>query len=297
MILGHEKNEQILIKAIAENHVFPTWIFSGPYGIGKASIAYKFAKCLLSGYKTFDIPEDNSIHRLVQNRTHPDLTVLEQTDNPVSIDEIRVLFEKLRMAPVKSQWRVVILENASTFNKNISNSLLKILEEPPEKTVIILICTTTGNLPKTLLSRAMKLHFSSLPTDIIQKFLEDRGIPNARQLAEISNGSIGLALKMHENLGLETYQHLLNGIQEQNVIRALNFVKDNNIDFEIIRECFLYIFHTHIKKLVTNEDDLRNDFEIAKIQKIISLLNHCEAYMLDKNAVIAATYERFFIQS
>lgn len=294
MILGHEKNEQILANAVAENHIFPTWIFSGPYGVGKASVAYKFAKCLLSGYKSLDVPEDNPIHKLVENRTHPDLSVLEQSDDSVSIDEIRTLFEKLHMAPVKSKWRVVILENASSFNKNVSNSLLKILEEPPKQTVIILICTTTGNLPKTLLSRAMKLHFSPLSVDIVQKFLEGKGISNAKELAEISNGSLGLALKMHENLGLETYQHLLDGFQRQDIAGALKFVKDNEINFSIIRECFLHIFHEHIRKLSDNENSLCNDFEIAKIQEMVSLLDHCEVYMLDKNAVIAATYERFF---
>lgn len=294
MILGHEKNEQILTKAIAENHIFPTWIFSGPYGIGKASVAYKFAKCLLGGFKTFDIPEDDPIHKLVNNRTHPDLNVLEQTDESVSIDEIRALFEKLHMAPIKSPWRVVILENASTFNKNVSNSLLKILEEPPKQTVIILICTTTGNLPKTLLSRAMKLHFSPLSIDIVQKFLEENGIPDAGQLAEISNGSIGLALKMHKNSGLEIYQHLLNGIQKQDIAKTLKFVKDNDVDFGVVRECFLHIFREYIRGLLTNKDNLYIDCEIEKVQKIISLLNHCETYMLDKNAVIAATYEQFF---
>lgn len=294
MILGHEKNEQILTKAIVENRIFPTWIFSGPYGIGKASIAYRFAKCLLSGSKTFDIPDDDPIHKLVHNRIHPDLNVLEQTDESVSIDEIRELFEKLRMAPIRSQWRVVILENASAFNKNVSNSLLKILEEPPRQTVIILICTTTGNLPRTLLSRAIKLHFSPLSLDTVQNFLEERGIPDAKQLAEVSNGSIGLALKMYKNLGLDTYQHLLNGIQRQDVDKALKFVKDNDVDFCVVRECFLCIFREYVREMLTNKDALQNDYEIEKVQKIISLLNHYETYMLDKNAIIAATYERFF---
>lgn len=292
MILGHEKNELILANSIATNHVFPTWVFSGSYGIGKASLAYKFAKCLLSGHiptdNTLNIPESDPTNRLVDNRTHPDLIVLEQTNEAISIDDVRVLFDKLHMASTKSRWRVVILENASTFNKNVSNSLLKILEEPPEYTVIILICTTLGNLPKTLLSRSMKLHFSPLTVDIVRNFLEKRGISDAENLAKISNGSIGLALKMHENLGLETYQHLLNGFQKGNVQGALKFIKDNDVDFGIIRECFLHILHEYTQDLT------KKDNEIEKVLGIISLLDHCEVYMLDKNAVIAAAYEQFF---
>lgn len=298
MILGHEKNELILANAIAANHVFPTWVFSGAYGIGKASMAYKFAKCLLSGHiptdGTLNIPEDDPTDKLVGNRTHPDLIVLEQTNETVSIDDVRILFSKLHLSPTKSKWRAVILENASAFNKNVSNSLLKILEEPPERTVIILICTTLGNLPKTLLSRAMKLHFSSLPIDTVQRFLEKRGIPNAENLAKISNGSIGLALKMHENLGLETYQYLLDGFQNRKVQNALKFIKDNEIDFGIVRECFLHILHEYVHSIINREDSVRCSFEIEKIQQIISLINHCEVYMLDKNAVIAASYEKFF---
>ena len=298
MILGHEKNESVLAKAITSNHVFPTWIFSGAYGIGKASIAYKFTGCLLSGHMPtndkLDILNNDSTMKMIQNRTHPDFTVLEQTSESVSIDEIRNIFDKIYMTPTISKWRVIILENASSFNKNICNSLLKILEEPPQNTVIILICTTLGNLPKTLLSRAMKLHFSPLPIDIVENYLQSKNISNAKELASLSNGSIGLALKLNEKNGIETYHHLLNGFEKKDVQSAIKFVKDNDVDFEIVRECFLHIFHEYLCEIIKNNDPLCNDIELAKIQKIVSLLDHSNTYMLDKNAVIAATYEQFF---
>jgi hypothetical protein len=320
-IFGHEKEEAALAAAIVNNRIFPTWIFHGPSGIGKASIAVKFAKCLLSGIiperegNSLNIDLDNDIHKLVDLRTHPDFFILEQSDESISIDDTRKLLLKVRKSPALSKRRVVILENSSSFNKNIYNSLLKMLEEPPRDTVIIMICNHTGTMPETLLSRAAKVRFNSLNKDLVQHILDQKGIKNAKELAKLSEGSIGYAIYLSENNGIEIYKNILKGFFYDGSCyqKTLKWIIDNNLcdKFQIIKTSILRILRIYINILSgievensTEEIEIlgpianvrRNflDYEIKKNQEILFMLNICESAMLDKNAVVVDTFERFF---
>ena len=312
---GHKKAEAVLARAIVSGKVFPTWIFTGSFGVGKASMAYKFAKCLLSETiptdDTLNIDENHPVNRLVSTHTHPDFFTLGQGGESVSIDEIRELLGKVRMTSTMSKWRVAILENADTFNKNIYNSLLKFLEEPPANTVIILLCEHTGAIPKTLLSRASKLHFNPLSEADVLQFLQDNKIDNAEELAHLADGSVGYAMYLSENSGVEIYHRILQGFaSEADSKAALQYLIENNLkdDFKIVARSItriLKIFTDMISGTESEQnrrelDILRNrqidnpDKAIQNVIDIICMLNKCESQMLDKNAVMVYAYEKFF---
>lgn len=306
-IIGHEKIEQMLAHSIISNRVFPTWIFSGPFGVGKSTMAQKFAKCLLSetipSEDSLDIPENDRVHHLVNSRTHPDFFIVEQSDSNISINDTRDLMQKIYKTPTISNWRVVIVENASGLNKNIYNSLLKFLEEPPKNTVIIMICQNTGNIPRTLLSRACRVSFSPLKSEEVESVLADMKIDNVRELAKISNGSIGYALYLNEHGGINIFNKLLDAFASENK-KSLQFVLENNLNdnFRIIKESLLKIFHMYVEQLtgtssnstfkVANEHTV--DDEIKKITEIISVINRSDSLMLDKQTVLAYAFEKFF---
>ena len=314
-MLGHEKAEAILAHAIASNKIFPTWIFTGAFGVGKSTMAHRFAKCLLSGTiptdNSLNVDENHPVHRLVNSHTHPDFFVLECKQESVSINDVRELLSNVRMTPTLSQWRVAILEGADSFNKNIYNSLLKFLEEPPANTVIILICNHAGTMPKTLLSRASKLHFSSLDESTVRQFLQQRNVEHAEELAHISDGSIGYAVYLSEHNGLEIYEHLLRGFtSEAESKTTLKYVIENALkdEFQIIVNSITRILkiYTDMINGVSASENSREinvlqylktdtpDKETQKVMDIISMLNKCESQMLDKNAVIVYVYEKFF---
>lgn len=304
-ILGHEKIEQELAHAIVSEKIFPTWIFCGPFGVGKASVAKKFAKCLLSGFvpsnNSLDIPEDNGIHHLIDSRTHPDFFILEQSDESISINETRELMQKIRKTPTMSKWRVVIIENASNLNKNIYNSMLKILEEPPKNTAIIMICQNTGRIPRTLLSRACKIHFNPLKDNQVESVLKNMGINEAEELAKIANGSVGYAIYLKEHNGIEIFNALLKTFRSEDK-KSLQYIIDNgaNNNFRIIKESLLKIFHMYIEQLDGIADhgfkQTNNSVEkeVKKILEIISMINKSDVLMLDKQAVVAYAFEKFF---
>ena len=323
-IIGHEKIENELARSIISGKVFPTWVFSGPFGVGKAGIAKKFAKCLLSGFKPqlnnlnlspspLYIPEDDPIHRLVDLRTHPDLFILEQTEESISINATRELMQKIRKKPTMSEWRVVIIENASNLNKNIYNSMLKILEEPPKNTVIIMICQNTGNIPKTLLSRASKVVFNPLKDHQVETVLRKmQVIPESEvtKIAAISNGSVGYALYLSKHNGLEIFEKLEKAFYE-NDKKSIQYLIDSNLanNFRIIKESLFKIFQTYIREISginnnkssnTEENTFRipknidAEKEIKKIFEIIAIINRTESLMLDKTVVLAYAFEKFF---
>ena len=304
-ILGHEKIEQELAHAIVSEKIFPTWIFCGPFGVGKASVAKKFAKCLLSGVvpsnDSLDIPEDNGIHHLIDSRTHPDFFILEQSDESISINETRELMQKIRKTPTMSKWRVVIIENASNLNKNIYNSMLKILEESPKNTSIIMICQNTGRIPRTLLSRACKIHFNPLKDNQVESVLKNMGINEAEELAKIANGSVGYAIYLKEHNGVEIFNALLKTFRSEDK-KSLQYIMDSeaNNNFRIIKESLLKIFHMYIEQLNGIADygftQTNNSVgkEVKKILEIISIINKSDVLMLDKQAVVAYAFEKFF---
>jgi len=311
-IIGHRKQIGVIAKSINSDKVFPVWIFWGTDGIGKTSVAYKFAKCLLSDLnsinESLDIPDDSKIHNLVDNKTHPDFFVLDSISP--SIDEVRILMGKVRKTPSLSRRRVVIIKNADKLNKNIYNSLLKILEEPPRDTVFILICSTIGNLPITLQSRAIKLKFNPLSNSEIVLALSLFDVENAEILASISDGSIGDALYLYENNGVDLYQHLLRAFSSdyQTSHKTVKYIIENKLcdNFGLIKQLIIRVLKEYIDTITeikVNDYFLQSigrvsiDHETEKVLQIISNLNRGEILMLDKNGMIAEVFETFYEMS
>ncbi|MDR2645736.1 MAG: hypothetical protein LBC04_00950 [Holosporaceae bacterium] len=315
-IVGRAQEEAQLARALIHNKIFPTWIFHGISGIGKARVAVKFAKHLLADV----VPAKESlgggldVHKLVDSRTHPDFFMWEQTPEPATIEDARALFLRVRKTPALSKRRVVIWENASDLNKNIYNSLLKILEEPPVHTVIILICNGIGAIPQTLLSRAAKIYFSPLEESAVKLILDNMNVKNSERLAQLAEGSAGYAWQLYENNGIEIYANILSAFSSGGDIypKTLKWIIDNNLcdNFKIIKTSILRILkiYTNLLGGIVNDKYLEEikvlaptvakkkypEREIRKIQDIVLMLNLSETLSLDKNAAIVNVFERFF---
>lgn len=310
-IFGHRKQEEILAKAIASGKVFPVWFFHGEDGIGKESIAIKFAKCLLcdnfSPQSNLDLDDNHEIHSKVDNRVHPDFFMLDMPS--ISIDSLRSVIGKIRMTPTISKRRVVIISNAETLSKNVSNALLKILEEPPRDTIFILLCANFGTIPITLLSRAYKLRFNPLDESTMESVLRLYDVEDPKTLAKISEGSVGTALKMNESNGVQLYYEILR-VLASDYSAATDFVAsiiDKHLvdSFYILKKLIIQAMKTYIDNITgLKQDEIFHAMcvksiprEIDKVMEIISLLNQGEILQLDKNAMIAEAFELFFERS
>lgn len=303
---SHVNQETELVGAIKSDKIFPVWLFLGPAGVGKFLAALKFAKSLLSGRlgedSSLNINESDEIHKLVDNRIHPDLFVIENEN--ISIDEARNLMAKVRKSPSLSKRRVVIIKNTEYLNKNVCNSLLKILEEPPQGAVFILISSNPGNLPASLLSRTAKLRFSPLSNDEIESVLKERGVLNAKEIANISDGSMDNAIYISENDGVKLYKDIIGSFKEG--YEASNKVVARIIDQKlcenfkplkalIIRSLREYV--NSINGIEMNENFPKPTNRVSRTEKILQIIdfmNRAESLQLDKNAIVADVFEQFF---
>jgi DNA polymerase-3 subunit delta' len=133
----------------------------------------------------------------IRTKRHPDILLIEPEKTTISIDQIRSLIDEIAFQPLEARYRVVILDPAEQMRQEAHNSLLKTLEEPPSRTVLVLVTTNPYMLLETIRSRSRMLQFGGIPQDQIESYLiktEGRSIEEARLAAALSGGSLATAL-------------------------------------------------------------------------------------------------------
>ncbi len=219
---GHGGIERFLLEMYTAGRMPHALVFAGPKGIGKATTAYRLARFLLKQGvwdpnqdslfgggeseppETMDVPSDNPVFSRVASGGHPDLLSVEpEEEKGLKVEQLRKVTPFLRMKASEGGWRVVIVDDADTMNRNAQNALLKILEEPPSDTVLILVTHRPGALIPTIRSRCRMVHFQPLAREIVQELVSKAGLElslDGRALvAMAADGSVGRALRYAEN--------------------------------------------------------------------------------------------------
>jgi DNA polymerase-3 subunit delta' len=230
---GHEAAERTLLEAWNSGRMASSWLISGPKGIGKATLAYRFARFVLAGGggggglfgggpETLALPESHPVFRRVSSGGHADLKVAERgwaddkkskLRSEIVIDDVRGIGGFLSLTPAEGGWRVVIIDSADEMNRNAANAVLKVLEEPPRNALMLLISHSPGRLLPTIRSRCRRLMLKPLEEDTVAGLLDQwcPGIPTSdiTALARLGEGSIGKALGLAGEGGLELYRDLV----------------------------------------------------------------------------------------
>ncbi len=244
-IMGHEKIEAMLVELVASDRMPHALIFSGQKGIGKASMAYQLTKFLMArGIKDpdqdalfggDDLPEeicdsldsdpDHPSVKRVLSGGHPDFRALERYYDAdknkfkasLEVDQLRSVAPFLRMSASEGGWRIVLIDDADTMNRNAQNALLKILEEPPKNTLLILVAHRLGALIPTIKSRSRVVNFNTLSEESLKSLIMAQGHHfNAQELENLcylSDGSLGNAINFVENGGLDVLAKILSVMQ------------------------------------------------------------------------------------
>jgi len=229
-LLGHETAEKTMLAAHQSGRLHHAWLLAGPRGIGKATLAWRFARFLLAGQAqgglfgasdSLDVPADAPGRSLVDARSHPDLFHLRRTLNPdtgrmraeIAVDDVRELGAFMHMTPAMGQWRVAIVDAADEMNRNSANAVLKILEEPPPNAVLLIVAHAPGRLLPTIRSRCRRLALQPLPDEMVMRLLGDYA-PDVKEeeravLARLSEGSIGRALELAGAGSLDLYREMV----------------------------------------------------------------------------------------
>lgn len=215
-ILGHEKPIKSLQQGITREKVVHSYLFLGPEGIGKSLVALQFAKALncLEGEAMVDACDHCISCKKINRFVHPDVSFIEPEGQTLKVDQVREMQKTLAYRPYEGKYRVFILTAADRMAPHMSNTLLKTLEEPPPRTVIILLANHSRWILPTILSRCQPIRFNPLPSRLVSQWLiKTRGLDEkeAHLLATLSEGSPGKALEIREEIAGIPRKELLEG--------------------------------------------------------------------------------------
>ena len=208
-ILGNEDAKKYFIKAVKDKQLSHSYIFEGPYGVGKNTFALELAKFVLCENNEGDRPcnECKSCH-MIDAGTHPDVIQIEKDTKVTKIENIREnIIKEIDIKPYQSDYKFIIVKSADSINIQGQNAILKTIEEPPSYGIIILACENIASLLPTIKSRCIVVRFNPLTTEQMEGYLEEKGIRGTEQevYAKLAEGCIGVAEDILQD---ETYMEL-----------------------------------------------------------------------------------------
>jgi DNA polymerase-3 subunit delta' len=230
-LVGHKAAETRLLQAHQSGKLHHAWMVSGPQGIGKATLAYRFAKFLLQVPQAEQAKAHNSLYiapethafRQVAAGAHPGLLVIERAvdqrakklKTEIAVDDARKAQDFFGQTAGAGGWRVAIVDPADELNAASANALLKLIEEPPKQSIFLLVCHQPGRILRTIRSRCLHLPLEPLRTEETLRVL--RNLPpgaveaeeGLHQAAELSRGSPGRALDFMGSKGAAAFAEFL----------------------------------------------------------------------------------------
>ncbi len=217
-LVGHEAAEATLVAEASGRRLHHAWLLAGPQGIGKATLAFRFARWLLAGCPgtALGIADIDPVFRRVAAGTHADLLAIGRSFDEkrqrhraeIVADDVRRIGDFLHRTAAEGGWRVVILDDADLLNRHAANALLKVLEEPPPWAMLILVSSSPGRLLATIRSRCRLLRLA--PLDLpqmmvaLERLLPDEDEAGRRVLSELAHGAPGRAVALADEDGVAT---------------------------------------------------------------------------------------------
>jgi DNA polymerase-3 subunit delta' len=274
-IWGHQRIIKSLQNSISSDKLAHAYLFSGPKQVGKMTVAKYFIKSIQCQGDVKPCQKCKSCQSLDRN-IHPDTVIIDHR-NSIKIEDMRELQHKFNL---KSQgqagnYKIALINNAENMTEEAANSILKFLEEPKGKTIIILITEAEGALLPTIISRCQIVKFLPVPIDIIKKELYNliKNKQKSEQLAYLCGGKPGLAISFTNNPELIQNQakiiNQLENLVQSRLSERINFVlkvgKNRNHILELLDvwlSCFRYLL------LISENKRVQTTFQFLKNEPI-----------------------------
>lgn len=234
-IFGQEAAEASFLDAFNQGRLHHAWLIRGPQGVGKATLSWRIARFLLATPddepdglfgdaptkpQSLDIPDDHPVVRRMKAGSEGGLFVLrrgyddktKRLRSVITVDEVRKLKNFFALSATEGGRRVVIVDAADEMTSSAANALLKVLEEPPAKTTLLLVCHQPSRLLPTVRSRCRELRLPSLGPEDMKNALQGADLDlsdSSDGLVVLAEGSVGEAVRLLNLDGMKIYRALL----------------------------------------------------------------------------------------
>ena len=232
-LIGQDAAQTAFLDAFRAGRLHHAWLITGPRGVGKATLAWRIARFLRAtpdpdpddmfgapAPTTLAISPEHPVARRIAAGAEPGLKSVHRTENEktgrlrdqIVVDDIRAMAGFFQLSAPDGGRRVVIIDAADDMNVNAANALLKMLEEPPARTTLLLICHQPSGLLPTIRSRCRRLRLGPLDAPQMALAMAQAGVDpggDGAALAELSAGSVGDALRLVLLDGLKIYAELI----------------------------------------------------------------------------------------
>jgi DNA polymerase III subunit delta' len=231
VLFGHAGAEAALLAAYRSGRVPHAFLILGPKGIGKATLAYRFARFVLANAdpaapqvaaaNSLALDKDHPVARRIAAQAQPDLLVLERTPNEkgvlrqqIAVDDVRRTVSFFGSTAGEGGWRIAIVDAVDELNRSSANALLKVLEEPPQRGLLLLVSHSAARVPPTLRSRCRAIALRPLAeSDVAAALAAAAGLaagdPQVAAAAAASDGSVARGLTFLDERALSLRRQVL----------------------------------------------------------------------------------------
>jgi len=299
---GFKEIEQYFLDILKKKKISNAYIFNGIKGIGKATFAYRLARCILNEDNNLEsidslyVSKENNIFKNIMNLSHPDLNTIEPDDEnkKINLEKLKLLDKITYKTSLESDYKIIIIDSLDDFStKKSFSSLLKLLEDCPTNCIFFLISHSLFKVPDTIKSRCQKIYFKPISENMLRKWFENSKIIDKKNLdilINLSNGSLGRALKIINNdESFDIYSSA-----KKIIYNFKNITKADIEDFfslyksNLLLEDFLLIIQINIiqniKELIIKKnetDKLFIDIYISLFFEINKKINNFRLFSLD----------------
>jgi DNA polymerase III delta' subunit len=243
-VLGNSRTKKILKKSLQRDRIPNSLLFFGPEGVGKRDTALVLSKAMNCLNNTDDACGVCASCRAIENGNFPDVMVISPEKNVLKIEQMRAMKQTAYLKPMVGRKRIFIIDQAEKMNEEAANSVLKILEEPPAFTHIILITHNPYLILPTIRSRCQDLSFSPISKQDIKKVLVEKGQDEekAQIISLLVRGNLKQAMNLDwdeiRSLREEAWQlfdMVLGGKSASSFLKDYGFRRRESIETEFVR--------------------------------------------------------------
>lgn len=304
-IIGHRRQLEQLEQDLEHHRISHAYLFSGPKQIGKFSIARIFATLLQCPHGFCKTCKDC---KAIAAGVHPDTFLFPDEGESLSIDGVRKVIEKANLM-AQGNYRIFVIQAVERMPLEAQNSFLKILEEPPGKTIFILTSSRINEVLPTLQSRVRHIEFYNVSDDHLKDYLKKRFSARADldEIINMAQGRPGLAISLMEDMALLSeqrtmYRHIERFLKENNVVEKFLWVEElveELPDSKDRVEFFFDAFTRYLRKLLFEymeggDHPLRSRFDLKALVELFESLEKTR-YLVRKNSNKKLALENLFL--